>query len=144
MIVIIPWMSIQIMKKIGAAWKLSKYDVVSVYYFPVFGLNTGKYRPEITPYLNTFHTVSKTEGNVFRTVLTGQKYLKTRISVLTILLHKKWIFPLRISSVNVTKSEVSYGFGHIYRRNPQWRTSFFVKYILKIRKGLFKFFYCSV
>ena len=57
-------MSIQIMKKIGAAWKLSKYDVVSVYYFPVFGLNTGKYRPEITPYLNTFHTVSKTEGNV--------------------------------------------------------------------------------
>ena len=27
-------------------------------------------------------------------------------------LHKKWIFPLRISSVNVTKSPVSCGFGH--------------------------------
>ena len=26
-------------------------------YFPVFGLNTGKYRPEITPYLDTFPAV---------------------------------------------------------------------------------------
>ena len=26
-------------------------------YFPVFGLNTGKYGPEKTPYLDTFHTV---------------------------------------------------------------------------------------
>ena len=24
----------------------------------IFSPNTGKYRPEITPYLNTFHTVS--------------------------------------------------------------------------------------
>ena len=24
-------------------------------YFPEFGLNTGKYGPEITPYLDTFH-----------------------------------------------------------------------------------------
>ena len=29
-------------------------------------------------------------------------------------LHKKWSFPLRISSLNVTKSAVSLGFGHIY------------------------------
>ena len=28
-------------------------------------------------------------------------------------LHKKWSFPLKISSVNVTKSAVSCGFGHI-------------------------------
>ena len=33
-------------------------------------------------------------------------------------LHKKWSFPLRISLVNVTKSAVSCGFGHIYWRNP--------------------------
>ena len=33
-------------------------------------------------------------------------------------LHKKWSFPLRISSVNVTKSAVSCGFGHLYWRNP--------------------------
>ena len=38
----------------------------------------------------------------------------------------KWSFPLRIFSVNVTKSAVSCEFGHIYWRNPQWKTSFFV------------------
>ena len=27
-------------------------------YFPVFGLNTGKYGPEITPYLDTFHAAN--------------------------------------------------------------------------------------
>ena len=37
--------------------KLSKYGVTSGPYFPVFGLNTGKYGPEITPYLETFHAV---------------------------------------------------------------------------------------
>ena len=42
-------------------------------------------------------------------------------------LHKKLSFPLRISSVNVIKSAVSYGFGHIYWRNPYWNTSFFVQ-----------------
>ena len=29
-------------------------------------------------------------------------------------LHKKWSFPLTISLVNVTKSAVFYGFGHIF------------------------------
>ena len=33
-------------------------------------------------------------------------------------LQKKWSFPLSVSSVNVTKSAVSFGFGHIYWRNP--------------------------
>ena len=33
-------------------------------------------------------------------------------------LHKKWSFPFKISSVNVTKSAVSFGFGHIYWKNP--------------------------
>ena len=33
---------------------MSKYGVISGLYFPVFGLNTEKYRPEITPYLDTF------------------------------------------------------------------------------------------
>ena len=32
----------------------------------------------------------------------------------------------RISSANVTKSAGNCGFGHIYWRNPQWKTSFFV------------------
>ena len=38
-------------------WKVSKYGVFSGPYFPVFSPNTGKYRPEKTPYLDTFHTV---------------------------------------------------------------------------------------
>ena len=29
------------------AWKVSKYAVISGPYFPVFGLNTGNYGPEI-------------------------------------------------------------------------------------------------
>ena len=36
---------------------MSKYGVISGPYFPVFGLNTGKYGPEITPYLENFHAV---------------------------------------------------------------------------------------
>ena len=37
--------------------KVSKYRVFSGPYFPVFSPNTGKYEPEITPYLDTFHAV---------------------------------------------------------------------------------------
>ena len=38
---------------------------------------------------------------------------------------KKRNFPLRISSVNVTKSAGNYGFSHIYWRNSPWKISFF-------------------
>ena len=43
---------------------MSKYGVISGPYFPVLGLsvfspNKRKYRPEITPYLNTFYAVDK-------------------------------------------------------------------------------------
>ena len=37
---------------------MSKYRVISGPYFSVFGLNTGKYELEITPYLDTFHAVN--------------------------------------------------------------------------------------
>ena len=40
---------------------MSKYGVISGSYFPVFSPNTGKYGPEITPYLETFHPVSDSE-----------------------------------------------------------------------------------
>ena len=40
------------------AKKVSKYGVVSAPYFPVLGLNTGKYGPEITPYLGPFFAVA--------------------------------------------------------------------------------------
>ena len=36
---------------------MSKYRVFSGPYFPVFGLNTGKYVPEKISYLDTFHAV---------------------------------------------------------------------------------------
>ena len=40
------------------ARKVSKYGGFSGPYFPpVFGLNTRKYGPEETPYLDTFHAV---------------------------------------------------------------------------------------
>ena len=42
--------------------KLSKYRVFSGPYFPEFRLNTGKYGPEKTPYLNNFHEVAATTG----------------------------------------------------------------------------------
>ena len=44
---------------------------------------------------------------------------------------QKWSFPSRVTSVDVTKSANSYGFCHIYWRNPKWNTSIFVPCILK-------------
>ena len=41
------------------AWKISKCGVFSGPYFPAFGLNTGNYGPEKTPYLDTFHAEEK-------------------------------------------------------------------------------------
>ena len=46
-------------------------------------------------------------------------------------LHKEWSFPLRISSVNVTKSLRNCGFGHIYWRNPKRKNSFFFVQLYK-------------
>ena len=36
---------------------MSKYGVISGPYFPVFSPNAGKYGPEMSPYLDTFHAV---------------------------------------------------------------------------------------
>ena len=43
---------------------MSKYGVISGSYFPVFSPNTGKYGPEITPYLYTFHAVLEITNNL--------------------------------------------------------------------------------
>ena len=54
---------------------------------------------------------------------------------------------MKFSPVNVTKSAVSGGFGHIYWRNPYWKTSFFVhckshnSYFAKHRSFLIFFHY---
>ena len=44
---------------------MSKYGVISGPYFPVFSSNTGKYGPEITAYLDTFHAVQDIQILVF-------------------------------------------------------------------------------
>ena len=44
--------------------------------------------------------------------------LLKRDSVIGVFTAQKMSFPLRISSVNVTKSAVSSGSSHIYWRNP--------------------------
>ena len=50
----------------NTAWKESKYRVHSGLYFPVFGLSTGKYGPEKTPYLDTFRAEEFIEnGSIF-------------------------------------------------------------------------------
>ena len=49
------------------------------------------------------------------------------VSQQALTLHKKWSFPLSISSVNVTKSVVFCRLRHINWRNPQWKNSFFVQ-----------------
>ena len=41
----------------STAWKVSKYVVIFGPYFPVFGLNTGKYKPGISTYLDTFYAM---------------------------------------------------------------------------------------
>ena len=42
---------------IKTARKVSKYGASSGQYFPVFGLNTIKYGPEKSPYLDNFHAL---------------------------------------------------------------------------------------
>ena len=42
---------------------MSKYGVFSGSYFPAFGLNTERYEPEKTPYLDAFHAVSQSDSD---------------------------------------------------------------------------------
>ena len=46
-------------RRITLREKCPNTGVLSGSYFPVFSPNTGKYRPEKTPYLVTFHAVLK-------------------------------------------------------------------------------------
>ena len=55
------------------AWKELKYGVIFGPYFPVFGLDAGKYGPEKTPYLDTFHAVDNDDQN--KSSSFGHRYL---------------------------------------------------------------------
>ena len=52
-------------------------------------------------------------------------FLQSKSLLVVPTLHKKWSFPLRISSVDVTRSAGNFRFGHIYWRNPELKASFF-------------------
>ena len=68
---------------------------------------------------------------ILENLLKPDVYLKTCHASMMVLfcknIHctKNKNFPLRNSSVNVTKSAGDFGFGHIYWKNPSWETSFF-------------------
>ena len=64
---------LMLIREISTAWKVSKYGVISSPYFPVFGLNTGKYGPEITRCLHTFYVVI-TSCYVSEKFQKGKKY----------------------------------------------------------------------
>ena len=72
----------------SAAWKVSKYGIFSGLYFPVFRLNTvfrantGKYRPENTPFLDTFHAVLRYKQRIQRDTeyIKSRKYLFQKVS----------------------------------------------------------------
>ena len=64
---------------------MSKYEVISGPYSPVFGLNSGKCGPEIALYLGTFHAVSynlrnfqELESSLKRTVKFGTETISYR------------------------------------------------------------------
>ena len=61
--------------------------------------------------MRTIHPVTSLKENSSWAIFTAQKKS----------------FPLSIFSVSETKSTVSCGFGHIYWRNPSWKTSLFVQ-----------------
>ena len=50
-------LDIYLKQKLFAMREVSKNGAFSGPYFPVLSSNTGKYRPEKAPYLDTFHAV---------------------------------------------------------------------------------------
>ena len=47
----------RVSEQINTVWNVSKYGVFSGPHFSVFSPNAGKFGPEKTPYLDTFHVV---------------------------------------------------------------------------------------
>ena len=50
---------------LATAWKVSKYGFFSGPYFSGFGLNTGKYGPEKTPYFEHYYCISLRSKSIF-------------------------------------------------------------------------------
>ena len=79
---------------------MSKYGIFSGPYFPVFELNTGKYGPEKTPYLDIFHAVTVT--------LQFVKSLRFGVTFqfLVLLNHEELAVILRIQNVFINSQHV--------------------------------------
>ena len=63
------------------SWKVSRYGVFSGLYFPVFGLNNGKYGREETPYISEHRKCSVKKGVLKNFAkFTEKQFLKKDIS----------------------------------------------------------------
>ena len=84
------WMIILRFIILLTAWKVFRYGIFSGPYFPLFALNTGKYRPEKTPHLATTRCILKSDvfTFLFKGAATGMRYF-ARIKFSTSLVHRK-------------------------------------------------------
>ena len=73
----------------------------------------------------SFSITDNRDNNIMTIIFKYQIINSTSSNFRKSTLQKKWSFPLKIFSVNVTKSAGDCGFGHIYWKNPKWKTSFF-------------------
>ena len=65
--------------RVVTAWKVFKYGVSSGPYLSVFSANAGKYGPEKTPYVDTFHAVSITSTELMESYFQNQSRAKSKI-----------------------------------------------------------------
>ena len=92
-------------------WKLLKK--ITLYLMKAVG--EGRVRTSFDKWIFEFEIVLyKAHAQVIQEILFTMWIARATLPAL----HKNWSFPLRISSINVTKSVGNWGFGHIYWRNP--------------------------
>ena len=90
------------------AWEMSKHRVFSGPYFLIFGLNTRKYGPQKTPYLDTFLTVLKTINLVESCIISNKVLNKhkgnnsTNPWTATSFTKGSWVLALNFWALNIT------------------------------------------
>ena len=104
-----------------------KQTILSIFWHRwKFQVNTGEELAQLTNFLVQFSL-----QDFFVRIVSMKKMIKDD----KLTLYKKSSFPLRIYSVNVTKSAENCGFDHIYWRNPEWKRHFFVQCQLCFNTG---------
>ena len=74
------------------AWKVSKHGVFSGPYFPVFGLNTGKYEQEKIPYLDTFLKQFLPTESPWKMIKNSNYFILKALFILKIFKFLSWLF----------------------------------------------------